>query len=99
MDHPGDSSVDVRVDEDTVWVAGDVDARAEAEFRRALIQAAGTRTLDLTGVPYLDSDGVALLFEFAPVGLLLRVRDGTALAKVLDISGLARLATVRIEPA
>jgi anti-anti-sigma factor len=99
MEYNDRAALVVRVDEHTVQVRGDIDTSSEAEFRRALREAAaGTRTLDLTGVAYLGSAGLAVLFEFAATGLRLRVQAGSALAKVMDISGLSRLATVRIDP-
>jgi RNA polymerase sigma-B factor len=82
---------------DTVWVSGDVDARSAPAFRQGLVEAvAQAATVDLTAVPYLDSAGIAVLFELAAAGLQLRVRAGSAVARVMEISGLAQIPTVEI---
>jgi anti-sigma B factor antagonist len=96
VDQDGDAPMVVDLAEDVLRVSGDVDRSTASEFRRALLATAAP-TVDLTEVRYLDSAGIGVLFELAPPGLRLRVRAGSAVARVLDISGLSRVATVNIE--
>ncbi|GAB3149826.1 STAS domain-containing protein [Amycolatopsis sp. NPDC004378] len=79
-------------------VTGEVDMSNAAEFAAALGRelAAGTAlTVDLTGVTYLDSAGVAALFDRA-VGHDLRLVAPRLLERVLRVSGLTEAAKVMI---
>jgi len=77
-------------------VSGEIDIANADALREALdehINGADRVTVDLTGVGYLDSAGLAVLFPHA------RRLDLVAthlLASVLKVSGLADLAAVRI---
>ena len=90
----------VRVADDRVTVSGDLDLAARETAGRALLDAvtAGARTVDLTGVRYLSSAGVALLAEasrIAGAGLSIVVAEGSAPARVCALTGFASAMTVR----
>lgn len=85
-------------------VAGEVDRSNSAELAAAVSagveagpeggadRAAGPLIVDLSGVGYLDSAGLSVLFEY--VGEIELVVP-PLLAPVLEVSGLSGLATVR----
>ena len=78
-----------------VTAVGEIDMSNADRFRDALGQAAGDGgrlVVDLTGVEYLDSAGLHVLFAFTP-GLSLIA--GPLLAPVLAISGLSDVTSVR----
>jgi anti-sigma B factor antagonist len=78
-----------------VTAVGEIDMSNADRFRDALGQAVsddGRLVVDLTGVEYLDSAGVRVLFAFTP-GLSLIA--GPLLAPVLAISGLSDVTAVR----
>ena len=78
-------------------VIGEVDMTNVDSFRRALTDAAAERTelvVDLAGVRYLDSTGVAALFLQAR-RVRLEVIASDMIAPVLEISGFEQVATVR----
>jgi anti-anti-sigma regulatory factor len=84
-----------------ILVAGSVDLTGARALRRALAAAHGPRPLvvDLTEVQLLQSVAVAVLHDFADSGLHLRARAGTAVAAVIRITGLTRVAEVEfVEP-
>ncbi|MGQ0465236.1 MAG: STAS domain-containing protein [Sporichthyaceae bacterium] len=91
------------VDGGDVTVSGEVDLATAPRLRTALEEAAGAGgriTVDLRAVRYLDSAGMAALFEFSTHGMSVRVAPGSIVARVLEISGLANVATVELdEPA
>lgn len=68
-------------------VTGELDLAAAPEFRRALrtAEAAGTATIDLTEVTFLDSIGVGLL-----IGSGRRVREGGGRPRVVVAAGQVR---------
>lgn len=76
--------------------AGEIDFSNVEVFRAAIVQAAGTDdplVIDLTGVVYLDSAGLAELFTHARhVELVV----SAMLRPMLTISGLAGLTTVHV---
>ncbi|MGW3963489.1 STAS domain-containing protein [Amycolatopsis sp. NPDC005003] len=79
-------------------VTGEIDMSNAAEFGTALDRelAAGPGvTVDLTGVTYLDSAGVAVLFDRA-ADHELRLIAPRLLDRVLRVSGLTRVAKVVI---
>jgi anti-sigma B factor antagonist len=81
-----------------VTAVGEIDMSNADRFRDALGQAAGDGgrlVVDLTGVEYLDSAGLHVLFAFTP-GLTLIA--GPLLAPVLAISGLSDVTCVREPP-
>jgi anti-anti-sigma factor len=89
----------LRVDKDTdgvLRVAGDIDLATAKILRTHLDSAAqdGPVVVDLTEVLLIQSAGVAVLYDAAPNGLRLRVRAGSAVATVMRITGLDRVATV-----
>ena len=81
----------------TLAVQGEIDMSNAQEFRRALDEApgAGRLVLDLTGVDYLDSAGVKVLYD--PLGRRpeLVVSSGAVILRVLAITGLGDLLPVR----
>ncbi|MYS23532.1 anti-anti-sigma factor [Streptomyces sp. DvalAA-14] len=75
---------------------GEIDMSNVDTFRSALaeaIPAGGTLRVDLTDVHYLDSAGLAVLFDHAPRISLIA---GALLEPVLTISGLTEIVTVEI---
>lgn len=89
-----------RVAGSDVTVIGEVDLATAPRLRTALEEASwagGRITVDLRAVRYLDSAGMAALFEFAAHGMSVRVAPGSIVARVLEISGLANVATVELD--
>ncbi|KDN24231.1 STAS domain-containing protein [Amycolatopsis rifamycinica] len=79
-------------------VTGEIDMSNAAQFGAALDRelAAGTTvTVDLTGVAYLDSAGVAVLFDRAAEHDL-RLVAPRLLDRVLRVSGLTEVVKVMI---
>lgn len=72
-------------------VAGEIDMSNAATFAQALEATNGHVFVDLTGVDYLDSAGIAVLFAHAG---RIDVIAGSLITPVLTISGLPELATV-----
>ncbi|MFE9116689.1 STAS domain-containing protein [Streptomyces sp. NPDC007172] len=70
---------------------GEIDMSNAAELAAALAAAAGPLVLDLTGVEYLDSAGLSVLFPHAE---RLQLVTNPLLDPVLTISGLSDLTTV-----
>ncbi len=91
-----------RVDGSDVTVIGEVDLATAPRLRGALEEAAaagGGLRVDLRAVRYLDSAGMAALFEFSSRGMSVRVAPGSIVARVLEISGLANVADVQLDEA
>jgi anti-sigma B factor antagonist len=79
-------------------VTGEIDMSNASEFGSALdreLETGAAVTVDLTGVGYLDSAGVAVLFDRADAHEL-RLVAPALLARVLQVSGLARVTKVTI---
>ncbi|MEV4055272.1 STAS domain-containing protein [Amycolatopsis sp. NPDC049688] len=79
-------------------VRGEIDMSNAAEFGAALdreLAAGPAVTVDLTGVTYLDSAGVAVLFDRAGENDL-RLLAPRLLDRVLRVSGLTQVAKVMI---
>jgi len=77
-----------------VTVAGEIDMSNAGRFREALGLAApegGRFVVDLTGVEYLDSAGVHVLFAHAA---RIRLIAGPLLEPVLTVSGLSDITSV-----
>lgn len=91
---PGDARVLV--------VTGDVDLAGRGPVARALLPAARSGeaplVVDLAGVPYLSSAGIALLSEAVALrpDLAVVVAAGSAPARVLEVTGLAAVLAVRV---
>ncbi|HEX3827522.1 MAG TPA: STAS domain-containing protein [Sporichthyaceae bacterium] len=84
-----------------ILVVGPVDLSTSRALRTALEEAAaqgGEVLVDLREVQLLQSPGVAALFDAAEYGLRLRVRSGSAVASVIRICGLDRVAAVEQHP-
>jgi anti-sigma B factor antagonist len=80
-----------------VVVTGEVDMATAPALRKALASAVpedGGLTVDLSGVRYLDSAGVAALFDYVRGGLELIVRPSSPVERVLTIAGLHDIAVV-----
>ncbi|MFF8828602.1 STAS domain-containing protein [Streptomyces sp. NPDC015131] len=81
-----------RADGTTLLTAvGEIDMSNTDALAEALDSASGPVVLDLTGVEYLDSAGLNVLFSHAD---RLELIATALLAPVLTISGLAELTTV-----
>ncbi len=82
-----------------VLLRGEIDL-ATAPLVHAALEAAGggpALLVDLTGVTYLGSAGVAELFEHAETNrMTVRVRGGSPTAKVVAVCALEIVATVEI---
>ncbi|WP_372665731.1 STAS domain-containing protein [Amycolatopsis kentuckyensis] len=79
-------------------VTGEIDMSNAGEFGAALARELATGaalTVDLTGVTYLDSAGIATLFDRA-ADHELRLTAPRLLDRVLRISGLTQVAKVTI---
>jgi len=76
---------------------GDIDMSSADRFRRALDAApAGDRLiLDLTGVDYLDSAGVKVLYDHLGLDPELIAEPGAIILRVLAITGLCDRLTIR----
>lgn len=92
----GDFSAQRRAN--VVTVTGEVDMATAPELREAIAAAdlsGGRLVLDLSAVTFLDSAGVAVLFDYAAQGLELIVTPGSHITMVLEVTGLTQAATVR----
>ncbi len=81
----------------TLAVKGEIDMASAAEFRRALddVAAPGRLVLDLTGVEYLDSAGVKVLYDHLGQHPEVVINSGAVILRVLEITGLRDLMAVR----
>jgi anti-anti-sigma factor len=82
----------------SVTVTGEIDMETAPVLREALAEAAaapGPLVVDLSAVTFLDSAGVAALFDHVADDLEVIVRRGSIIARVLDVTGLGFAATVR----
>lgn len=82
----------IRVDDSSVTVSGEVDRTTADSLREELSAAAlrhATVTVDLSRVTYLDSSGIAVLFDRLRHGGLHLVADGDCLVRpVIEVAGL-----------
>ncbi|HEY2518848.1 MAG TPA: STAS domain-containing protein [Streptosporangiaceae bacterium] len=85
--------------DETVMLAvrGEIDMASAGEFRRALDDTPdqGRLVLDLTGVEYLDSAGVKVLYDHLGRHPEVVVNSGAVILRVLAITGLRDLLDVR----
>ena len=82
-----------RPDGVTVLTAvGEIDMSNTETFATALEQASGRVVVDVTGVEYMDSAGLSVLFEHAD---RIEIVATALLEPVLTISGLADITTIR----
>ena len=90
-----------------IKVEGDVDLSSSPELRTAILKATpkgkGAVEVDLSGVPYMDSSGVATLVEgLKSAGRLcadfVLVSPSAAVMKVLQLSRLDSVFDIREEP-
>jgi anti-sigma B factor antagonist len=85
-----------------VVLAGEIDLYNAAQLRSAIRGTDQDRqavTVDLSGVTYLDSAGLAVLFEQAHRQLRVLACAGSAVATLLRICGLSHVAEVALLPA
>lgn len=84
----------------TLTVAGEIDMYSAPQFRHALAQAATSHSrliVDLTAAAYLDSAGIAALFDSARhTDLELILGPGSLITPVIEISHLDRVATISL---
>ena len=81
-----------------VVVRGEVDLATAPVMRAVLADACRpdrALVVDLRAVTYLDSAGVAALYDHSRFGLDLLLEPGSAAAVVLEIAGVLDIATVR----
>ena len=78
-------------------VKGEIDMASAGELRRALDDTPdqGRLVLDLTGVEYLDSAGVKVLYDHLGRHPEVVVNSGAVILRVLAITGLRDLLDVR----
>ncbi|MBK3636186.1 STAS domain-containing protein [Streptomyces asoensis] len=76
-------------------VAGEIDMSNSTALADAIDDVRGPLVVDLTGVEYLDSAGLNVLFAHAE---RLEIVATPLLQPVLAVSGLARLVEVRLRP-
>ncbi|HZE66024.1 MAG TPA: STAS domain-containing protein [Sporichthyaceae bacterium] len=89
----------VSVDGTAVTVLGEVDLATAPRLRSALAEAAADGSslhVDLRAVRYLDSAGMAALFEYATRGMQVTVERDSIVARVLEIGGLAGAAAIHL---
>jgi anti-sigma B factor antagonist len=81
----------------TLTVKGEIDMASAGKFRQALeaSPAPGRLVLDLTGVEYLDSAGVKVLYDHLGQHPEVLVSSGTVILRVLAITGLRDQLTIR----
>lgn len=92
----GDFSAQRRAN--VVTVTGEIDMATAPELREAMVAVAEGRAglvVDLSTATFLDSAGVAVLFDHVGGGLELIVAEGSPIAVVLEVTGLTQAATVR----
>ncbi|WP_314225464.1 STAS domain-containing protein [Streptomyces zaehneri] len=73
-------------------VAGEIDMSNSGTLADAIDGVPGQVVVDLTDVEYLDSAGLGVLFAHAD---RIELIAGPLLERVLSVSGLARLVTIR----
>jgi anti-anti-sigma factor len=80
----------------TLVVAGEIDVISAPELRRALGEApAGRLVVDLTAVTFLDSAGVKALYDHVDRRPELIVAPGAVILRILTLTGLCDVFTVR----
>ena len=97
-------TIEVRAGDDGVVVApcGDLDIATQPELRAALMEqsASGAVTLDLAGVPFLDTSGLRLILETAEAakrdGFRFYVLRGSpSVQRLFEIAGVESLVPFR----
>lgn len=92
----GDFSAQRR--DNVVTVTGEIDMATAPELREVIAAAdprSGRLVVDLSEVTFIDSAGVAVLFDHAAQGLELIVTPDSVITVVLEVTGLTQAATVR----
>ncbi len=80
----------------TLVCSGDIDMSSADRFRQALDGApAGRLVVDLTGVGYLDSAGVKVLYDYLGRDPELIIEPDAVILRVLAITGLRDRLTIR----
>ncbi len=81
----------------TLTLAGEIDSTSAPGFRRALDEApaAGRLVIDLSGVRFLDSAGVKVLYDHLGRQPEIVLGPHPAVQRVLSLTGLRDLLTVR----
>jgi|HubBroStandDraft_5_1064220.scaffolds.fasta_scaffold293978_2 anti-sigma B factor antagonist len=99
----GDRLLITRGDQGEHVLTGEIDqttARMLREHLNTTVPERSAVTIDLCSVLYLQSAGVAVLFDQADRNdLCVRVRPGTAVASVIRMCGMDHVATVELVPA
>lgn len=89
----GDSGVEWDGEAATLRVGGEVDmSNAETVFNTSGVNGARSLTVDLTGVTFMDSSGLAMLIEVVKAvgesAANILVRAGSRVERLLEVSGL-----------
>ena len=81
----------------TMAVKGDIDMASAGRFRRSLdaVPAGSRLVVDLTGVDYLDSAGVKVLYDHLGRDPELIIDPDAVILRVLAITGLRDRLTIR----
>jgi anti-sigma B factor antagonist len=81
----------------TLTCAGEIDITSAPDFRRALdgVPAGDHLVIDLTGVRFLDSAGVKVLYDHLGRQPEIVLGPDSAIQRVLSLTGLRDLLTVR----
>jgi anti-anti-sigma factor len=75
-----------------ITAVGEIDLSNADAFAAALSDTSGPVVVDLTGVHYIDSAGMSVLFRHAERAELI---SSPLLTPILEMSGLTSMATVR----
>jgi stage II sporulation protein AA (anti-sigma F factor antagonist) len=99
VDHDG-------TDTATIALAGEIDMDNAREVETGILDAISNQltgvTLDLSGIEYIDSAGLRVLFALGSrldtlqIGLRLLVPERSPVRRVIDLSGMA--ATIPVQP-
>ncbi len=83
----------------TLTLEGEIDMTSAPDFRQALddVPAAGRLVIDLSGVRFLDSAGVKVLYDHLGRQPEIVLGPDSAIQRVLSLTGLRALLTVRQE--
>jgi anti-anti-sigma factor len=104
-EHVAEDGLSIESIEGGFRVAGQIDMATVDQFRQAATAAVAEGAelvMDLSGCSFLGSEGIGILIDTvkalgADGRLILRAPHGI-IPKVLELSGLAKLPTVRIDP-
>jgi anti-anti-sigma factor len=98
----------IRDDAVRITVAGEIDLANSAAVERQILDAIPNQldevVLDLSGLDYIDSAGLRLLFTLGmrlgtlQIGVVLVVPEDSPVRRMIDIAGVAEAMSVRSTP-